>query len=146
MALPALSPGRSIEGGLDAAERASRDEIMSLQRERLAWSLRHAYENVPFYRQAFDKAGVHPSDLRDLSDLAKFPFTVKTDLRDHYPFGLFAVPKEKLVRVHGSSGTTGKPIVVGYTKADIDMWADVMARSIRAAGVRPGMMVHVAYG
>ncbi|WP_296582628.1 phenylacetate--CoA ligase PaaK [Xanthobacter sp.] len=146
MALPALSPGRSFEGGLDPAERASRDEIMSLQRERLAWSLRHAYENVPFYRQAFDKAGVHPSDLRDLSDLAKFPFTVKTDLRDHYPFGLFAVPKEKLIRVHGSSGTTGKPIVVGYTKADIDMWADVMARSIRAAGVRPGMMVHVAYG
>ncbi len=146
MALPALSTGRSFEGGLDPAERASRDEIMSLQRERLAWSLRHAYENVPFYRQAFDKAGVHPSDLRDLSDLAKFPFTVKTDLRDNYPFGLFAVPKEKLIRVHGSSGTTGKPIVVGYTKADIDMWADVMARSIRAAGVRPGMMVHVAYG
>ncbi|QRG09360.1 phenylacetate--CoA ligase [Xanthobacter dioxanivorans] len=146
MALPAVSFGRSFEAGLDPAERASRDEIMSLQRERLAWSLRHAYENVPFYRQKFDAAGVHPSDLRELSDLAKFPFTVKTDLRDNYPFGLFAVPREKLLRVHGSSGTTGKPIVVGYTRADIDMWADVMARSIRAAGVRPGMMVHVAYG
>ncbi|WP_394259397.1 phenylacetate--CoA ligase PaaK [Xanthobacter autotrophicus] len=146
MALPAVSFGRTFEAGLDAAERASRDEIQSLQRERLAWSLRHAYENVPFYRRKFDEAGVHPSDLRDLSDLAKFPFTVKTDLRDNYPFGLFAVPREKLLRVHGSSGTTGKPIVVGYTRADIDMWADVMARSIRAAGVRPGMMVHVAYG
>ncbi|WP_394094574.1 phenylacetate--CoA ligase PaaK [Xanthobacter versatilis] len=146
MALPAVSFGRTFETGLDAAERASRDEIMSLQRERLAWSLRHAYENVPFYRRKFDEAGVHPSDLRDLSDLAKFPFTVKTDLRDNYPFGLFAVPREKLLRVHGSSGTTGKPIVVGYTRADIDMWADVMARSIRAAGVKPGMMVHVAYG
>ena len=146
MALPANNLGRTVKDGLDAAERASRDEIQSLQRERLAWSLRHAYENVPFYRRKFDEAGVHPSDLKDLSDLAKFPFTVKTDLRDHYPFGLFAVPKHKLARVHGSSGTTGKPIVVGYTQADIDMWADVMARSIRAAGVRPGMMVHVAYG
>lgn len=146
MALPADTLGRTVKDGLDAAERASRDEIQSLQRQRLAWSLRHAYENVPFYRRKFDEAGVHPSDLKDLSDLAKFPFTVKTDLRDNYPFGLFAVPREKLARVHGSSGTTGKPIVVGYTRADIDMWADVMARSIRAAGVRPGMMVHVAYG
>ncbi|OYX15413.1 MAG: phenylacetate--CoA ligase [Rhizobiales bacterium 32-66-8] len=146
MALPADSFDRSVRQGLDAAERASRDQIQSLQRERLAWSLRHAYENVPFYRRQFDAAGVHPSDLRELSDLAKFPFTVKTDLRDNYPFDMFAVPREKLARIHGSSGTTGKPIVVGYTKADIDMWADVMARSIRAAGVQPGMMVHVAYG
>src|SRR4051794_9933881 len=132
--------------GLDAAERASRDEIMALQRERLAWSLRHAYDNVPHYRQAFDAAGVHPADFRDLPDLAKFPFTTKQDLRDTYPFGLFAVPRERIARIHGSSGTTGKPIVVGYTRADLDMWASVMARSIRAAGGRPGMMVHVAYG
>ncbi|MFL9828201.1 phenylacetate--CoA ligase PaaK [Rhodoplanes sp. SY1] len=146
MAPPVAAFGRSIVDGLDAAERASRDAIQSLQRERLAWSLRHAYENVPFYRRKFEEAGLHPSDFRDLSDLAKFPFTMKTDLRDNYPFGLFAVPREKLARIHGSSGTTGKPIVVGYTQADVDMWADVMARSIRAAGVRPGMMVHVAYG
>ncbi|MFE0758133.1 phenylacetate--CoA ligase PaaK [Inquilinus sp. NPDC058860] len=132
--------------GLDAAERASRDEIMALQRDRLAWSLRHAYDNVPHYRRAFDAAGVHPSDFRDLPDLAKFPFTTKQDLRDNYPFGLFAVPRERIARIHGSSGTTGKPIVVGYTRADLDMWAAVMARSIRAAGGRPGMMVHVAYG
>lgn len=137
---------REIRNGLDAAERASRDEIMSLQRQRLAWSLRHAYENVPFYKAQFDAAGVHPDDFKDLPDLARFPFTVKKDLRDNYPFGLFAVPREKLARIHGSSGTTGKPIVVGYTQGDIDMWADVMARSIRAAGARPGMMVHVAYG
>lgn len=132
--------------GLDAAERASRDEIMALQRDRLAWSLRHAYDNVPHYRQAFDAAGVHPADFRDLPDLAKFPFTTKQDLRNNYPFGLFAVPRERIARIHGSSGTTGKPIVVGYTRADLDMWAAVMARSIRAAGGRPGMMVHVAYG
>ena len=136
----------SRDGGYDEMEFASRDRVQSLQRERLAWSLRHAYENVPFYRQKFDEAGVHPSDFRDLSDISKFPFTVKNDLRDNYPFGLFAVPKEKLARVHGSSGTTGKPIVVGYTKIDIDMWSGLMARSIRAAGGRPGMMVHVAYG
>ncbi|MDI7862791.1 phenylacetate--CoA ligase [Rhizobiaceae bacterium n13] len=146
MTFPTTKFSPEIVGGLDEAERASRDRIQSLQRERLAWSLRHAYENVPFYRQKFDAAGVHPSDFRDLSDLAKFPFTVKQDLRDNYPYGLFAVPKEKLARIHGSSGTTGKPIVVGYTKNDIDMWAGVMARSIRAAGARPGMMVHVAYG
>ncbi|MGF6233181.1 phenylacetate-CoA ligase [Inquilinus ginsengisoli] len=132
--------------GLDAAERASRDEIMALQRDRLSWSLRHAYDNVPHTRRTFDAAGVHPSDFRDLPDLAKFPFTTKQDLRDNYPFGLFAVPRERLARIHGSSGTTGKPIVVGYTQADLDMWASVMARSIRAAGGRPGMMVHVAYG
>ncbi|HVK90405.1 MAG TPA: phenylacetate--CoA ligase, partial [Mycoplana sp.] len=145
MRFPNIQSSRDFVG-LDEHERASRDHIQSLQRERLAWSLRHAYENVPFYRQKFDAAGVHPSDFRDLSDLAKFPFTVKQDLRDTYPYGMFAVPKEKLARIHGSSGTTGKPIVVGYTMNDIDMWADVMARSIRAAGGRPGMMVHVAYG
>ncbi|WP_425376210.1 phenylacetate--CoA ligase PaaK [Rhodoplanes roseus] len=146
MAPPVAAFDRTIVDGLDSAERASRDAIQALQRERLAWSLRHAYENVPFYRRKFEEAGLHPSDFRDLSDLSKFPFTMKNDLRDNYPFGLFAVPREKLARIHGSSGTTGKPIVVGYTQADVDMWADVMARSIRAAGVRPGMMVHVAYG
>src|ERR1700686_327112 len=131
---------------LDDAERASRDEIMALQTRRLAWSLAHAYDNVAHYKRAFDQAGVHPSDFRRLSDLAKFPFTVKTDLRDNYPFDMFAVPREKLVRVHASSGTTGKPIVVGYTKADIDIWSDVMAPSIRAAGGRTGMIMHNAYG
>ncbi|WP_332689057.1 phenylacetate--CoA ligase PaaK [Bosea sp. (in: a-proteobacteria)] len=146
MALHAMAFDGAVKDGLDAVERASRDEIMALQHERLAWSLRHAYENVPHYRQSFDAAGVHPSDFRQLSDLARFPFTVKQDLRDNYPFGLFAVPREKLARIHGSSGTTGRPIVVGYTLADIDMWASVMARSLRAAGARPGMMVHVAYG
>ncbi len=140
---PAAS-GYSAE--LDEAERASRDEIMALQTKRLAWSLRHAYDNVAHYRKAFDAAGVHPSDFKQLSDLAKFPFTVKTDLRDNYPFNMFAVPREKLVRVHASSGTTGKPIVVGYTQGDIDIWSDVMARSIRAAGGRTGMMMHNAYG
>lgn len=141
-----LSTDRSIRDGLDAAERASRDQIMSLQRERLARTLWHAYEKVPHYRRAFDARGVHPADFRILSDLSKFPFTVKTDLRDNYPFGLFAVPRDQLARLHGSSGTTGKPVVVGYTQSDIDMWADVVARSLRAAGARPGMMVHVAYG
>ena len=121
---------------MDEAERASRDEIMALQTRRLGWSLAHAYDNVAHYKKAFDKAGVHPSDFKQLSDLAKFPFTVKTDLRDNYPFNMFAVPREKLVRVHASSGTTGKPIVVGYTQADIEVWSDVMARSIRAAGGR----------
>src|ERR1700730_980011 len=125
---------------LDDAERASRDEIMTLQTRRLAWSLAHAYDNVAHYRRAFDRAGVHPSDFRELSDLAKFPFTVKTDLRDNYPFNMFAVPREKLVRVHASSGTTGKPIVVGYTQADINVWSDVMARSIPAAGGRHRMI------
>lgn len=132
--------------GLDAAERASRDEIMALQRERLSWTLRHAYDNVPHYRRAFDAAGVHPSDFRDLPDLARFPFTTKQGLRDAYPFGMFAVPRDRIARIHASSGTTGRPTVVGYTRADLDMWADVMARSIRAAGGRPGMTVHVAYG
>src|SRR6202166_2497 len=131
---------------LDDAERASRDEIMALQTRRLAWSLAHAYDNVAHYKRTFDQAGVHPSDFRRLSDLGKFPFTVKTDLRDNYPFDMFAVPREKLVRVHASSGTTGKPIVVGYTRADIATWSTVMARSIRAAGGRAGMIIHNAYG
>lgn len=138
--------GSAYSAEMDAQERASRDEIMTLQRQRLAWSLKHAYDNVAHYRKAFDQAGVHPSDFRELSDLAKFPFTVKTDLRDNYPFNMFAVPREKLVRVHASSGTTGKPIVVGYTQADIDTWSAVMARSIRAAGGRTGMIIHNAYG
>src|SRR6476646_11222942 len=147
MASPQLrSRAGSYTPEMDQAERASRDEIMALQTKRLAWSLKHAYDNVAHYRKVFDAAGVHPSDFRQLPDLAKFPFTVKTDLRDNYPFNMFAVPREKLVRVHGSSGTTGKPIVVGYTKADIDTWSDVMARSIRAAGGRTGMIIHNAYG
>src|SRR3984893_11461637 len=131
---------------MDQAERASRDEIIALQTRRMAWTLAHAYDNVAHYKNAFDKAGVTPQDFRQLSDLSRFPFTAKADLRQNYPFGMFAVPREKLVRVHASSGTTGKPIVVGYTKADIDTWSDVMARSIRAAGGRTGMIIHNAYG
>ena len=131
---------------LDPIERASRDEIAALQLQRLQWSLQHAYDNVPHYKQAFDAQGVHPSDCKSLADLSKFPFTTKTDLRDHYPFGLFAVPREQVVRIHASSGTTGKPTVVGYTQQDISNWADLVARSIRAAGTRPGDIVHVAYG
>jgi len=131
---------------LDHFERASTDELRAWQRTRLAWSLRHAYDNVPHYRAAFEAAGVTPDDFHDLSDLAKFPFTAKADLRANYPFGMFAVPQAKLSRLHASSGTTGKPTVVGYTKGDIDIWADVVARSIRASGGRPGMKVHVAYG
>ncbi|MCV0350692.1 phenylacetate--CoA ligase PaaK [Nitratireductor aquimarinus] len=131
---------------LDPIEIASRDEIQALQLVRLKWSLKHAYENVPHYKKSFDAAGVHPDDLKQLSDLSKFPFTVKTDLRDNYPFGMFAVPREKVARIHASSGTTGKPTVVGYTAKDIDTWAEVMARSIRASGTRAGDIVHVAYG
>jgi phenylacetate-CoA ligase len=138
-----LSPKPS---DLDPIELASIDEIRALQLQRMRWSLCHAYDNVPMYRRKFDAAGVHPDDLKDLSDLAKFPFTLKSDLRDNYPFGMFAVPREQIVRVHASSGTTGKPTVVGYTKNDIDMWADVVARSLRASGLRAGDMVHVAYG
>lgn len=138
-----LTPRRE---DLDPIEIASRDEISALQLKRMKWSLAHAYENVPFYRNAFDKAGVHPDDLGSLSDLKKFPFTMKTDLRDNYPFGMFAVPREKVMRVHASSGTTGKPTVVGYTKNDIDVWADMVARSMRASGTRPGDVVHIAYG
>jgi phenylacetate-CoA ligase len=133
-------------GDLEPIETASRDEIAALQRERLKWTLRHAYENVPHYRKELDEAGVRPNDFKDLSDLRKFPFTTKHDLRENYPFGMFAVPREKVVRIHASSGTTGKPTVVGYTKRDIDVWSDLMARSIRASGGRPGMKVHVAYG
>jgi phenylacetate-CoA ligase len=124
--LSELEPQSAI---LDRFELASRDELAAWQRERLAWSLRHAYENVPHYKAKFDAAGVHPDDFKDLSDLAKFPFTTKADLRDNYPFGMFAVPQDQVARVHGSSGTTGKPTVVGYTKRDIDTWADVVARS-----------------
>ncbi len=131
---------------LDPIEIASRDEIAGLQLERLRWSLCHAYENTPFYKKSFDAAGVHPSDLKSLSDLSKFPFTVKTDLRDNYPFGMFAVPRDQVVRIHASSGTTGKPTVVGYTQTDIDNWAKMVARSIRASGGRPGDIAHIAYG
>ncbi len=132
--------------GLDAIENASRDEIGALQLERLKWSLAHAYENVPFYRESFKRHGVHPDDLSTLSDLRKFPFTTKANLRDNYPFGMFAVPREKVVRLHASSGTTGKPTVVGYTERDIATWSRVVARSIFASGGRPGDIVHVAYG
>lgn len=131
---------------LDAAERMSRDELVKLQLTRLQDTLYHAYEQVPHYRVAFDAAGVHPSDLHSLTDLARFPFTTKADLRDNYPFGMFAVSADQVRRIHASSGTTGRPTVVGYTQADLDTWADLMARSIRAAGGRPGMRVHVAYG
>ena len=133
-------------GDLEPIERASRDELQALQLERMQWTLKHAYDNVPHYRAAFDAAGVHPSDLKSLADLAKFPFTEKKTLRENYPFGLFAVPREQVVRIHASSGTTGKATVVGYTRNDIDTWAGVVARSIRAAGGRPGDMVHISYG
>ena len=125
-----LTPKKS---DLDPIEIASRDEIEALQLERLKWSLHHAYENVPMYKKRFDEKGVHPDDLKSLSDLSKFPFTVKNDLRDHYPFGLFAVPREQIVRIHASSGTTGKATVVGYTKNDIEVFADMVARSLRAS-------------
>ncbi|MDT4894899.1 MAG: phenylacetate-CoA ligase [Pseudonocardiales bacterium] len=131
---------------LDPAELLTRDELASLQLSRLKWSLRHAYESVPHYRSAFDRAGVHPKDLVQLTDLARFPFTTKADLRDNYPFDMFAVPRERVRRVHASSGTTGRPTVVGYTEDDLDVWASLMARSIRAAGGRAGDIVHVAYG
>jgi phenylacetate-CoA ligase len=133
-------------GELDPIETASRDELQSLQLERLRWSLQHAYDHVPHYKASFDAKGVHPSDLKTLADLAKFPFTTKHDLRANYPFGLFAVPREKMARIHASSGTTGKPTVVGYTLKDIDNWANLVARSIRASGGRAGDLVHVAYG
>jgi phenylacetate-CoA ligase len=131
---------------LDPAERMGVDELRVLQLERLRWTLRHAYDNVPHYRAAFDAAGVHPDDCRELADLGKFPTTSKTDLRDNYPFGMFAVPQDQVRRVHASSGTTGRPTVVGYTSGDIDTWATVMARSIRAAGGRAGDRLHNAYG
>ena len=133
-------------GDLDPIETAPVDDLRALQLERLQWSVRHAYDNVAHYRGSFDEAGVHPDDITSLADLAKLPFTTKATLRDHYPFGMFAVPREDVVRLHASSGTTGKPTVVGYTRDDLDMWADVVARSIRAAGGRRGMVLHNAYG
>jgi phenylacetate-CoA ligase len=138
-----LTPDRS---SLDDMEVADREVLRARQLERLQWSLRHAYDNVPHYRRAFDGAGVSPDDCRSLEDLRHFPFTTKLDLRDNYPFGMFAVPHDRLRRLHASSGTTGQPTVVGYTERDVSMWADVVARSIRAAGGRPGDKVHVAYG
>ncbi|MEU0402983.1 phenylacetate--CoA ligase PaaK [Streptomyces sp. NPDC006197] len=131
---------------LDSGERLGREELAALQLERLRTTLRHAYENVDFYRRSFDAAGLTPDDCRTLTDLARFPFTAKSDLREHYPFGMFAVDQSRIRRIHASSGTTGRPTVVGYTQADLDMWADVVARSLRAAGARPGHKVHVAYG
>jgi len=137
---------RPAPGDLEPIETASRDELQALQLQRLKDSLRRAYAHVPHYHRAFDERGVHPDDVKSLADLAKFPFTTKQDLRANYPFGMFAVPREQVVRVHASSGTTGKPTVVGYTQGDIDRWADLMARSIRASGGRRGDIVHVAYG
>ncbi|MEP3056209.1 phenylacetate--CoA ligase PaaK [Ascidiaceihabitans sp.] len=138
-----LSPKKS---DLDPIEIASRDEISALQLQRMQWSVRHAYDNVAMYKKRFDDAGVHPDDLKELKDLAKFPFTHKNDLRDNYPFGMSAVPRAQMARVHASSGTTGKATVVVYTKHDIDVWADTLARSLRASGLRAGDMVHNAYG
>jgi phenylacetate-CoA ligase len=133
-------------GELEPIETASRDELQALQLKRLQWTLRHAYDHVAHYRRVFEAAGMHPNDVKSLADLARLPFTTKKELRENYPFGMFAVPREQVVRIHASSGTTGKPTVVGYTRADIDTWATVMARSIRAAGGRAGDIVHVAYG
>ena len=137
---------KPLPGDLEPIETASRDEIAALQLARLKWSLRHTWDNVAAYREKCAASGVHPDDLKTLADLANFPFMTKADLRDHYPFGLFAVPRQQLRRLHASSGTTGKSIVVGYTQNDLDHWADLMARSIRAAGGRAGDMVHIAYG
>ncbi|ALX13104.1 phenylacetate--CoA ligase [Burkholderia cepacia JBK9] len=131
---------------LEPIETASRDELTALQLERLKWSLRHAYDHSPVYRRKFDDAGVHPDDLKTLADLSRFPFTTKGDLRDSYPFGMFAVPQDQISRIHASSGTTGKPTVVGYTAGDIDTWANLVARSVRAAGARRGDKVHISYG
>jgi phenylacetate-CoA ligase len=131
---------------LDPIEIASIDEIRALQRDRLKWSVAHAYDNVPLYRDRLDKAGVHPADVTSLDDISKLPFTTKADLRDNYPFGMFAVPRDQVRRIHASSGTTGKPTVVGYTDGDISRWADLVARSMRASGTRPGDLVHIAYG
>ncbi len=138
-----LTPAKDT---LDPLEIASRDEIAATQLERMRWSLTHAYENVPHYKASFDAVGVHPNDLNSLEDLAKFPFTVKQDLRDNYPFGMFAVPQNKLARIHASSGTTGQPTVVGYTANDLAMWGQMVGRSLRAAGLTPGDMLHNAYG
>jgi phenylacetate-CoA ligase len=141
-----MHPRHPKAGDLEPIETASRDELQALQLQRLKKTLQHAYQNVPHYRTAFDAAGVHPDDLHSLADLAKFPFTGKQDLRANYPFGMFAVPREQVARIHASSGTTGKPTVVGYTKNDIETWANLVARSIRAAGGRAGDIVHIAYG
>ena len=141
-----MTAKKPLPGDLEAIETASRDEIAALQLERMKWTLKHAYDNVPHYKKSFDDKGVHPDDLKTLADLARFPFTTKIDLRDNYPFGLFAVPRTQVARVHASSGTTGKPIVVGYTLKDIDNWANLVARSIRAAGGRAGDTCHIAYG
>lgn len=141
-----MSLKRIAPEGLDPIETASLDELQALQLQRMRWSLQHAYDHVPHYRAAFDARGVQPGDLKSLADLALFPFTTKKDLRDNYPFGMFAVPREQVARIHASSGTTGKPTVVGYTAADIDVWADLVARSLRAAGTRAGDIVHIAYG
>ena len=138
-----LTPSRE---SLEPIEIASIDEIRATQLERMKLSLKHAYDNVPMYKERFDAAGVHPDDLVTLADLAKFPFTYKNDLRENYPFGLFAVPQKDIIRVHASSGTTGKPTVVGYTRNDIDMWANLVARSMRASGTKPGDIAHIAYG
>ena len=138
-----LMPARE---SFDPIETASRDEITALQLERLKWSLTHAYSNVDHYKQTFDKAGVHPGDLKELGDLPKFPFTAKDDLRAHYPFGMFAIPRDQVLRIHASSGTTGKPSVVGYSRRDLDTWAGLMARSMRASGCKPGMLVQNSYG
>ena len=139
-ASPAAAGAGFSAGGfpLEPVERASVDELRALQLERLRRTLRHAWEGVPHYRKRFEAAGVHPDDLKSLDDLARFPFTTKSDLRENYPFGMFAVPRDQVVRIHASSGTTGKPTVVGYTRKDIDTWSDLVARSIRAAGARPG--------
>ncbi|HKP29547.1 MAG TPA: phenylacetate--CoA ligase PaaK [Gemmatimonadales bacterium] len=145
-----MTPKRRRRGAaratLEPIEKASRDEIAALQRKRMRWSLRHAYENVPHYRKKFRAAGVHPDDFKQLEDLARFPFTTKEDLRATYPFGMFAVPRSEVLRIHASSGTTGKATVVGYTARDLRTWAEVGARSMRAAGARRGDIVHVAYG
>jgi len=138
-----LTPKRDT---LDPIEIASRDEIAALQLERMRWSLNHAYQNVPHYKASFDAAGMHPDDLKSLADLAKFPFTVKQDLRDNYPFNMFAVPRDQVARIHASSGTTGQPTVVGYTKNDLKIWGQVVARSLRASGLKPGEILHNAYG
>jgi len=138
-----LMPARE---SFDPIETASRDEIATLQLERLKWTLSHAYSNVAHYKKAFDKVGVHPGDLKALDDLRKFPFTAKDDLRVHYPFGMFAIPRDQVLRIHASSGTTGKPTVVGYSRRDLDTWAGLMARSMRAAGCKPGMLVQNSYG
>ncbi|GAA1860372.1 phenylacetate--CoA ligase [Microbacterium koreense] len=150
MSTPTLPPAPHAAASgnehLDLEEQLSREEIESLQLERLQWTVRHAYENVPLYTRKFDEAGVHPDDIRTLADIAKIPFTTKEDLRETYPFGMFAVPMAEVARIHASSGTTGRPTVVGYTRGDLDRWASLIARSLRASGVRPGMKVHNAYG